>query len=188
MAKITIPSSGAWATIAGYFNSMFTELYNSSGWEDIVDTEYTVSNKFRVQADTPTKIPNNGGSLRSQEVPPDYPDGFWDVPSQTLIGRGGDSFMLTVEYKIARVSGTQDFRVKNWIDIGIPARLYQRPIGIEGSSTEEPVTWTTGVYTLDTWEANGGGLMIESPVPVDIWDIRFVPHRLHKGRGTYPPA
>lgn len=98
MARINIPSTGVWATIAGYLNTMFTELYNSSGWEDIVDTEYTSSNKFRIQANTPTAIPNNGGSLRSQEVPPDYPNGFWDVPSQTLIGRGGDSFMLTVEY------------------------------------------------------------------------------------------
>lgn len=96
--------------------------------------------------------------------------------------------MLTVEYKAARASGTQDFRMLNWIDIGIPVKLYNRPISMEGSSSEETVTWTTGVYTLDTWEANGGGLMIESPVAIDIWDIRFVPHRLHKGRGTYPPA
>lgn len=188
MAKITIPGSGVWATIAGYLNTMFDEIYSGSGWEDIADTEYTVSNKFRVQANTPTKMVNNAGNLQSQELPSDYPLGFWDASTNTLRGQGGDSFMLTVEYKVAQVSGTQDFRIRNWIDIGTPTPLYKRSLLAEGSSSEEFITWTTGVYTLDTWAANGGAIMIESPVAVDLWDFRIVSHRLHKGRGTYPPA
>ena len=44
------------------------------------------------------------------------------------------------------------------------------------------MTLSTGVYTLDTWEANGGTCYMSANGPFTIHSIRYVLIRVHAAR------
>ena len=186
MTSHTIPDSGQWSAIADLINQNFTDLFRQSGWGDYVDTQYTSVSPFSVAANTSAVIPNNKGTVREQELPADYVDGFYDAGK--INGLAGDGLLVTVEAKVERQSGSGAYNVDVWFDIGNGiTNLYRRTIGLKGSGVNY-LTFTTAVYTLDTWQSNGGEIYINSEIGVNIHDVRFVIHRLHKGFGTYPPV
>lgn len=186
MAREVIPTSGLWSSIAALLNGNFTELYRQSGWSDYVDDTYTSGSPLAIDASTDTVIPNDAGTVRDQELPADYSSGFYNAGK--FLGLAGDGLLVTIEARVERQSGSGAYNVDVWFDIGSGVtNLYRRTIGLRGSGANY-LTFTTAVYTLDTWETNGGEIYINSDVAINMYDIRFVVHRLHKGFGTYPPA
>ena len=186
MARAVIPTSGLWSAIAALLNGNFTELYRQSGWADYTDGTYTQVSPFAVAALTDTVIPNDAASIRAQELPTDYASGFYNAGK--FIGLAGDDQLITIEARVERQSGSGAYNVDLWFDIGGGITdLYRRTISLRGSGANY-LSFTTAVFTLDTWAANGGEIYINSDVAINIYDIRFVIHRLHKGVGTYPPA
>lgn len=179
---------GAGAITPQDMRDFVLSAYGLSGWADYTDDQYTTGSAFSVSANTRTKIPNNAGTKREQELPLDYPNGLYDDVTGKILGQPGDSLLITVEFKIRRASGNGSFLLTSDFDIGgvIPP-LYPRVQSLAGQS-EQNVTFTTAVFTLDTWAANGADFNVESSVAVELFGIRYVIHRLHKGQGTYPPA
>lgn len=100
----------------------------------------------------------------------------------------GDGVMITVEFLIRRASGSGDFDMTTFFDIGgvIPP-LYTRTLSLPGTG-ERAVTFSTAAYTLDTWVTNGADWFINTSVATEVWGKRLVVHRIHRGFGTYPPA
>lgn len=190
MAKETIPNNGLWSAIAALLNGNFTELYRQSGWADYTDTQYTSGSPFAIAATTKTKLPNNAGTVRDQELPADYTDGFYDNVGQVINGLAGDGLLITVEFKAVRQTGNGSFDIEVMFDIGgAVGEIYNRTIGVKGGAgVADSIVFTTAVYTLDTWEANGAGVYVDSDVAINVYGVRYVVHRLHKGFGTYPPA
>lgn len=185
MAKTTIPTSGLWSAIAGLLNGNFNDLYDDSGWGHYIDTEYTDVSPLAIAANTPITLPNNGGTKLEQEVSTDYSFGYYDPNTGKILGGGGDSFLITVNFKIQRNNGSGNYDIKTWIDIGGDfTELYHRTIGVRGSEINA-MSFTTTAYSAATWAANGGVIKIESQVASTIHDIEFSIHKLHTGRGTY---
>ena len=157
-----------------------------SGWADYTDSQYTTGSPFAITASTDTVIPNNaGGTVREQELPPDI-SSLWDDVNAKITGQAGDSYIILVEFTIRRATGTSDFSFVNFIDIGgaVPP-LYTSKRTVNGTE-DSPIFYAPPVYTLDTWETNGGQININCSVDAELYGIRHVIHRLHRGTGTYP--
>lgn len=159
-----------------------------TGWGDYQDSQYTSGSPFAVAASTDTKIPNNAGTRLEQELPQDFGvHGFYNSTTQKILcAKAGDGMAITYEMFIDRQSGSGSFNVETWFDIGgaIPD-LYKHTQALRGSGRQS-VARSTNVYCLDTWLANGADLYINSDVAINVDTIRFIVHRLHAGRGTYP--
>lgn len=151
-----------------------------SGWGDYVDTQYTSAVPFVVAADTDTLLPNNKGSTIETQKPSDV-DTFYD--GSKITGRDGDAMTVTVDCKL-RPTNLATTVAEFWVDIGGGiGELYRRVITFpKGSGIERPVNFTVSVYTLATWEANGGTVYVRANGTMDIYNVRYVITRTHKAR------
>ena len=175
----TITNNG---TIKGYFStSQFT------GWSDYVDTVYTELNPYSLAANTPTRIPNNKGTIREAQKPIDVRNFYiLDSPLTTpalgkIAGINGDSYLITIDFK-AKPTAANTTLLETWLDIGgAIGELYRRSYSFpKGVGIERSIGSTTAVYTLDTWQSNGADILVEANGTCDIYDIRFVVFRVHK--------
>lgn len=186
MALINLPSTGIWQTIVNALNSMFADLFGRSGYADYRDTQYTPASPFPILANTPTPLPNNAGNTYDVQKPLDV-DTFYD--GTVITGRDGDGLALTFDFKaVPTAAGTTEIKI--YIDItagtGIPenlANLYPRLITFnKGVGVAKDINFTVLGYTRDTWEANGGIVMVETNGTCNVYDIRYVTTRTHKAR------
>lgn len=161
--------------IAGYYISAET------GWGVYNDTQYTSVSPLLLAADTDTPLPNNAGSV-IETYKPTVLETFYSAGN--IIGVTGMALAITVDFKVRPTSGAATY-IEDWIDIGPPVgQLYRRISSFpKGTGEERNISHTEGVYTLDTWEANGGVVTIRSNGPCEIYDIRYVIILLH-----WPPA
>lgn len=151
------------------------------GWGDYASTVPTQAVPLTLVPDVATPLPNDALRYKRMDDSPVDVDEFWDVASQRIIGREGDGLSIGVEFKAVPPVNNADIEI--WIDIGgsVPP-LYR---GFErfprGSGQERSIYWKADVYQLDTWAANGGQVMVRGSHAIDIYDVRFVFHRLSKG-------
>lgn len=180
---ITIPpvsfeDSGGGITLQDVQN----EISTVTGWGDYIDTQYTELSPLIVPSNTDTKLPNNGTAIAASQLPDG--ESLYDNVGQVITGRNGDAVLITVEMKVVP-QAVQATLLSVWVDIGLPGgvRLYERPVTFpRGLGEAQPVTFTTGAYTLDTWQANGGEIFLRGNGAFEIYDIRFIIFRLHKSR------
>lgn len=147
-----------------------------SGWGAYINTAGTQS----LTAATKVSLTNNAGSTILVQHPTDVPALY---ASGKITGREGDAIGLTIELIFTPTSGVaSNFYIA--IDIGGSiGEIYPRDFAIlKGSGVAHKVSYSTMAYTLDTWEANGGTVKVESDGPGDITGVRYVIHRLHKAR------
>jgi hypothetical protein len=161
--------------------------YGTTGWAEYRDTEYSTGSPQAISADTWTVIENNAGSTRLQELPLDRPTGFYTAVGDKIVGYAGDGYSITADYIIRRTTGSGSFAITTAFNIGniTPIRLYARTELLAGTA-EQFLTTTTGAYSLDTWVANGAKFEITSSVAAEVFGVRYVIHRHHRGQGTYP--
>ena len=123
------------------------------GWADYADSTYSEGSPFAVSNNTDTVLPNDG-----LNGPKTYaPDGIdlYDADSGVITGREGDGLLITLELTVERQSNSGEFDFEVWWDIGgAVGELYRRYFRIRGGGLDRRVSYTTAVYTLDTWEDN----------------------------------
>lgn len=157
--------------------------HNDTGWADYVDTQYTSIAPFTVLEGTKVTLPNNAGSIVDPQKPTDIST-FYDSVNRRITGRNGDGLLITIEFIVRPTSNAQT-RVKTSIDIGgAIGEIYQRELFLtKGDGVDHFYLTTTNAYTLGTWEANGGEVLIEAiGGGVEIYGIRYVLARTHKAR------
>ena len=179
MAKITIPTSGAWSLITSYLNSNFSELFGLTGWGAYTDTQYTAGSPFSLAANTDTVLPNNKGSIIETHKPLDVVT-FYD--GSVITGRNGDGLSLTLELKATPASGTNTY-LEIWLDIGSgTAPVYPHTIPFVKGLTTYNLNVSYSAYTLSTWEANGAIVKVRSNTNCTIHGIRYILTRTSKAR------
>lgn len=158
---------------------------NAIGWGDYVDSTYTELSPFLLSADTDTVLPNDGvngprGFLPEDSANPGSALNLFDTANNQIIGRNGDGLIVSIEYKVKPATGTATF-IDTWIDIGAPiGELYRRTNTFpKGSGVERNIISSQGVYTLGTWEANGGTIYVNSNGPCEVYGIRCLLHRIY---------
>lgn len=102
-----------------------------------------------------------------------------------ITGRNGDCIGLTIEFKVKPDGAGTDPRIKISIFIGgsVGEIFLEEQSLTKGSGVEHYFLSGFSAYNLDTWEANGGKVMIEG-INEDllIYDIRILITRTHKAR------
>ncbi len=153
-----------------------------TGWAVYNDTQFTSASPGVVAANTIYYLPNNAGSKIESQKPIDVVT-FYDESTGQITGRDGDGLNVVIEFKL-RPRTNNDTRVTLGIDIGgSVGEIYTRDFVLtRGVGQEHYYLSSFNAYTLGTWEANGGRVLIRSTFSVEVYDIRYVLTRTHKAR------
>jgi hypothetical protein len=159
-----------------------------TGWASYVDTQYTAASPLTISANTPTKLPNNAGTIVNPQLPQDV-SSFWDDQNQKILGREGDGLGMSLFFYAVPSAANQTMDM--YIDItggtGTPAHLsklyFQTFPFPKGAGEARGILFdVTAAYNLDTWESNGGDIYIVSPNDIDVYGMNFNFLRTHKAR------
>lgn len=153
-----------------------------TGFASYTDTLHTEGSPQVLVVDTPAILTNNAGTTYTAQIPTDI-TAFWDSSTNKITGRDGDNLDIMLYFK-AKPS-TQNQWMDIWIDIGGGVgELYRQTFSFpRGSGVERGILYALpSAYTLNTWEANGGVVYVESNAALDIYDKVFNFDRSHKGR------
>ena len=156
-----------------------------TGWVDHQDGEYTNASPQPLPSGVATQVSIDGAISRTQEKPFGVADLFDTTTSKIIAPKAGTGMMISFETIIRRTTGTGEWAVDSFIDIGVPVELYPRTISHNKISGDKKITWTTGAYCLDTWVANGGAIMLRPSVEAECYQSRVIIHQTHRGRGAY---
>ena len=144
----------------------------STGWATYRDTQYPDSaNAFTIAADTDTAFPNNAGT-KNETQKPEHVTTFYD--GTFITGRNGDNLDVMIYFKAVPSNNSQYVDV--WVDIGgAVGELYRQTFSFpRGAGVERGILYALpSVYTLDTWEANGGVVMVRSNASLDVYNINY---------------
>lgn len=153
-----------------------------TGWADYVDGVYTSSSPYTLIANNKITLPNNATIIRDTQMPVDVTE-FYDATTSTIIGRNGDGLNIVIEFDLRPIVN-QTTKITVAIDIGgAVGEIYRRDfITSKGVGVEHYYLSSFNAYTLNTWEANGGAIKIESDYDIEIYNIRYVLTRTHKAR------
>lgn len=168
--------------VANSLNSMtgqgarIASLEDCTGWGAYVNTAGTQT----LTAATKVSLTNNAGTTIVTQHPVDVAALY---SAGKITGREGDGIGITIELTFTPSSALAS-NLYLAIDIGgSVGEIYPRDFAIlKGSGVAHKISYVTMAYTLDTWEANGGTVKIESDGPGDVTGVRYVIHRLHKAR------
>ena len=156
-----------------------------TGWADYLDTQFSSASPWQPTPGVWTDFPHNSGATIKGQMPTDVTDLF---AGSKITGRNGDGINVTIEL-LARPTTAQPTTLRSAVFIGgnlgplADGRIYGRPASFpKGQGEVEPQTFTTGMFTLGTFEANGGTIQFNPTHAIDIWAVRVVPHRTHKAR------
>lgn len=150
----------------------------ATGWRDYADTQYTSGSPFALSANVDTLLPNNGlggvSSYKPRDIPEFYSDG-------KIVGRNGDAMVWTLNLVCTPTNAGTTY-IEFWVDIGgAVGELYRRIVSFpKGNGVERPITLSTAVYTLDTWQANGGAVYVRANGTANLYNIRHIFYPLHR--------
>lgn len=166
----------------GLNNNAGTNANDYTGWGVYSDTQYTSASPGIVPSTGIYYLPNNALSKIESQKPIDI-DTFYDETTQQITGRNGDGLNVVIEFKL-RPRTNFDTRVTLGIDIGgTVGEIYTRDFVLtRGLGQEHYYLSSFNAYTLGTWEANGGRVLIRTTHSVEVYDIRYVLTRTHKAR------
>lgn len=166
---------------------MIVSSLGQTGWADYQDGQFTNEQPQALPAGVATKVLIDGAVKQEQELPFGVTELFNTTQSEIITPRAGSGLMISFETIIRRTTGTGEWAVDAYIDIGLagPVELYPRTISHNKISGDKKITFTTGAYALDTWAANGGALMLRPSVDAVCYKSRVIVHQTHRGRGTY---
>jgi hypothetical protein len=181
----TIDGANTANRVGTLFENLVTYFNDLSGWAQYTDTQYTEANPLTLtEAEGQINLPNNAlGIIETQK--PLYIPTFYDPATQKILGRNGDGMNVEIEYKVRPLSSSSASRIRNAINIGgTVGEVWPNDFSMnKGANVEHNYIRSLGVYTLGTWEANGGQAKVQAfNSTVEIYDIRFVFHLLHKAR------
>lgn len=173
------------ALTSSVFNTPLGGSKGTTGWADYLSTQFTDVSPWQPTPNEWVDFPHNSGATIKTQLPLDVSDLF---ANSKILGRNGDGMFVTVEFLARPTTASQTF-LRTAIFIGNnlgpleDGRIYSRPMSFpKGINEIEAQTFTTGIFTLDTFEANGGSIQFNTTNPIDIWKVRVVPHRTHKAR------
>lgn len=158
-------------------------LLRSSGFIAYEDTSGTTATLL---AGDTIILSLNPDLIEQRNRPIDMPILYQESDS-TNVGKNGCAFEIVVQIEITQESPNET-KTSFWFNIGggIPP-LYETGATLtKGNGLTTPVNKSTGIYTLGTWEANGGSLYITSNQDVSVEWRRIIQYKIHDGYTASP--
>lgn len=155
-------------------------IFDSNGTQ--INTPFLIGGS---DPENPVKysLPNNAGSKIESQLPTDVST-FYDSSIGAITGRNGDGVNIVVEFRLQPITNANNPRITVSIDIGgAVGEIFPRDFVLsKGQNVEHFYLSSFNAYTLGTWEANGGKVVISATSDVIVYDIRYVITRTHKAR------
>jgi hypothetical protein len=170
-------------SIDGFDEQVIATQSETTGWAVYRDTQYTEASPLLLTDGVGgIALPNNAGIVLDSQKPVDVAS-FYDPVTKKIAGRAGDGLVIVVDL-VAKPTSASLKSIDVWVDIGgTVGRTYQNTITLpKGSGVANRLSLTMPVYTLDTWESNGGILYLQVDHNCSVYDIRYIFHRIHKAR------
>jgi len=163
-------------------NDNFTELYTSTGWEEMEDTVHLVGSPQVVTAGTTANLSNNKGVLRNNMLPLGVTTFFDSATSKLTPELEDDFYVINLMFKVKNSVLSGFFDV--WIDIvGVGERFRQITICPKSAGTETDVNISFNHFTSAAFALNGGTVKIKATTgDLDIYDKQFRIARVIKAR------
>ena len=135
-----------------------------------------------VPASTPTDYVVDGAVEIVTQKPADVPD-FW--ADNKITGRNGDAIIVKVQFDCIpddAVATNINIQVNIGGAVGV-VEEHDFPL-VRGALVSHPITFTFLAYTLNTWEANGGRIVLtaDGDVTIPAANRRILIARAHKAR------
>lgn len=168
-------------------SSLPSELSKYTGWADYGDTQYTTASPWSPSTGTWVDVPNNAGLVLDSQKPIDV-DKFYDVATGTITGRLNDGVSITIDFVARPTTATETyvdvaFFIGNNLGPFGDGRIYQRLLTFpKGNGVDRPYSFNVDGYTLASWQASGAKLQINTNAAIEVFKIRCVVTRTHKGR------
>lgn len=149
-----------------------------TGWESITDN----TNSTAIAGGDTATIPIFRDVVVNSQLPCGI-DSLWNMTDSTIIGRNGDAYAISLDFTVTQNTATAT-EFKWWINIGgavgivYPTTYDQN----KGNGVPKQYNKTTTVYTLDTWEANGGKIQFTADNDITVSSVRINIFRQHKAR------
>lgn len=156
----------------GYEKGEFKPLIKQSGFASYMDTTYNSVTPYTLLADSVEKFPFRWTSKTDEKYLPYGIDSLFSRADSTLIFPQGTAFDMML-YFYAEPSNNTDQWVDVWVDIGgtIGVLYPQTFIFPKGVGTARGILYALpSAYALNTFEANGGTIYIQSNHDLEIYD------------------
>jgi hypothetical protein len=149
-----------------------------TGWESITDN----TNSYAITGGDTVTIAIQRDVVINSQLPCGI-DSLWNMTDSTIIGRDGDALNISLDWTATQNTNTAT-EFKWWVNIGgavgiIYPTTYDQS---KGNGVPKQYNKTTTVYTLDTWETNGGKIQFAADQNLTISDVRINIFRIHKAR------
>ena len=151
---------------------------DTTGWAQYADTSQTSGSPQLISADTDTLVVNDGLNKIENQLPLDIASYY---VSNKIASKNGDTLWITIDTKAIPTNANTTY-IEFWFDIGGGVgELYRRIVSFpKGNGVLRPINFTVGVYTLDTWEANGAEVWCRANGTASLYETRYVITRTHK--------
>ena len=164
---------------------------------DLNDLSATGSGYFAYQQTDKDSVLLTAGDTITLHFNPDFnekrnkPYGhpeMWSESDSTIAGVFGNSYVVHIEIQVTQETNNAS-RLQQFIDIGegIPLLYPKKEDFVRNSGDTRSFGTSTGLYTLDTWEANGGKVRVTSDQNISVKLTRIVCQLTHKGHSISVP-
>lgn len=182
MAKQIILSTDNLPTSLPKINDNFTELYNATGWEAVVDTLHTVGSPQTIVQGVTANLTNNAGTIFNSQLPTGVAS-FWDSANSKITPENENDFM-TSSFMFKAKNDNIDGHFTLYIDI---PTLGERFTSVhrfpKGANTEHGFDIDICHFISSQFEANGGIIKIIADLgDLEIYDKQFRFCRVHKAK------
>ncbi len=161
-----------------------------SGWAHYEDGEYTFGDPWVPTPDVWNNVPNDGlGDTEEDQLPVDYPDGFYDPVTGKLEANGEDAFVITAEFAAKPTTGSVTFLETGFFVGGTAGplqdgRVWQRTMTFPfGINVVRVFNASTGVHVSPEAAVNGAIFQMRPTEPIEVFAMAYEVYRIHKARG-----
>lgn len=157
-------------------------LVDSFGWVEFRDTVNTQSNRQALTAETDAKITINAGFTITSQAPANGL-GLWDnVDNKIRPIKIGDSYKVRLDFKAAISSNDGWFEFSVNIGGAIGTAFGELKVFPKGQNVVHNFSIDFPIYTLATFVANGGELIINPSHSMTIFDKRIIIFKIGQGK------
>lgn len=156
-------------------------LYDSLGWERYFDRQYTEANKRELTAGQPSILTIDGAtSILTQAPVVEGHIPFWQA-NKLRSPRVGNFYTARLDFTASIASN--DGYAESYIDFGGTRDIASDTLIFpKGANVAHPFGVYFDYYTLETFVANGGQIVIRPSHTLQIWDISILIQQTFNGR------
>ena len=184
MAIVQVNNGDTGLVARGKINETITHANTNTGWAQYADTQYTDLSPFIISEGVTSNLPNNAGTSITSQLPVGS-SGLYNGTRMTP-DANGDSYGVRVSFTAENSSVNGAFALS--MDISAAGdgsfTIFTRSSStLRGANNPQDYVFSTDIYTLNTFLANGGLLKVEAIAgDLSLYNINYNIFKQHSAR------